>query len=128
MGNKEKGANSERELLHMFWEKGFAVIRAAGSGKLPEPSCDLIVGKGSKKFAIECKTSRKKRKYITKQQIINFIKFANIFSVIPLIAIKFSRQKWLFLKPEQLEDTGKGLAISLEKAEKIGKKFEQIVN
>ena len=32
MGNKEKGANAERELLKMFSENGFRAVRVAGSG------------------------------------------------------------------------------------------------
>ena len=50
--NKDKGANAERELLHLLSEKGFAVVRVAGSGMISETSCDLIAGNASKRFAI----------------------------------------------------------------------------
>jgi len=127
MGNKEKGASSERELLHLFWQRGFAVIRAAGSGMLPEPSCDLLVGKGDRKYAIECKTARIDKKYLNKKQIENLKRFAGIFGLKPFVAIKFLRQEWYFISPDKLEKTGKGLAISLEEIKKIGKSFEQFV-
>lgn len=125
MGNKEKGANAERELLHMLWQKGFACARVAGSGKIPEPSCDLVAGKFRKKYAIECKTSKDKKRYIDSKQISDFLIFSEIFGLEPVMAIRFNREDWLFLHPEKLEKTEKGLAISLEDAKKLGKTFEE---
>lgn len=134
MGNKEKGANVERELLHMLMDKKYMAIRVAGSGILPEPSCDLIVGKFNKKFAIECKSSKKEKRYIDSKQISNFLIFSEIFGLKPLLAIRFNRKGWYFLdlgkrgKTKAIENTGKGLAISLESAQKYGKRFEEIFN
>ncbi|MBI5148233.1 Holliday junction resolvase, partial [Candidatus Pacearchaeota archaeon] len=105
MGNKEKGANAERELLHMLWQKGFACARVAGSGKIPEPSCDLVAGKFRKKYAIECKTSKDKKRYIDSKQISDFLIFSEIFGLEPVMAIRFNREDWLFLHPEKLEKT-----------------------
>lgn len=127
MGNKEKGANAERELLHMLWESGFACARVAGSGTIPEPSCDLLAGKFNKKYAIECKTCKTKKRYIDSKQISDFLVMSEIFGLTPIIAVKFNRQPWLFLSPKDLEKTGSGLAISLEDARARGKTFEQFV-
>lgn len=125
MGNKEKGANAERELLHKLIEQGYMCVRAAGSGKLPEPSCDLLAGKGRKKFCIECKTTKKNKKYLDKKQIENFLIFSEIFKLKPILAVRFNREGWFFLHPKYLEQTKKGLAISLELARKKGKRFGQ---
>lgn len=127
MGNKEKGANSERELLHMLWQNGFACARVAGSGKIPEPSCDLIAGKFKKKYAIECKTSKNKKRYIDSKQISDLFVFSEILGLIPIIAVKFSRQPWFFVSPQDLEKTESCLAISLENAQKKGKTFDEFV-
>lgn len=125
MGNKEKGANAERELLHKFVQEGYMVIRAAGSGKLPEPSCDLIAGKKRKKYCIECKTTKTKKKYLAKKQIEQFMFFSEIFGLKPILAVRFNREGWFFLHPKYLEKTKKGLAVSLELARKKGKRFAQ---
>lgn len=116
MFNKKKGIAAERELLHLLWDKGFACCRVAGSGSIPEPSCDLLAGNSQTGYAIEVKTSRKEKKYLSKEQMQSFLEFSNKFGLMPLLAIKFMRQGWFFVKPEHLEDTGKGLAISIEKA------------
>lgn len=125
MGNKEKGANAERELLKKFVEEGWMAIRAAGSGILPDPSCDLIAGKKRKKYCIEVKSCKTNKKYLDRKQIESFILFSQIFGLKPIIAIRFNREGWFFLPPKYLEKTNKGLAVSLELARKKGKKFAQ---
>lgn len=133
MGNKEKGAAAERELLHMLCEEGFACVRVAGSGLMShssqasDDSCDLLAGKFKRKYAIEVKSCKAKKKYLSKKQIENFLIFSEIFGLEPVIAIKFSRQGWFFLKPKHIEKTPTGLAISLETARKKGKTFEEFI-
>lgn len=125
--NKQKGANAERELLHMLSEKGFAVVRVAGSGMISETSADLIAGNAEKRFAIECKTCKDKKRYLEKQQISDLKEFAKKFGFPPVIAVKFNHNGWWFVEPEKLEDTGKGLAISLQDIQKTGKTFDEFI-
>lgn len=128
MGNKEKGANAERELLKMLNQNSWKAARVAGSGIADESPCDLIAGNSRKrkKFCIECKTTKKKKKYLDRKQIEDFLIFSEIFGLKPLIAIRFNREGWFFLSPRYLERTGKGLAISIETARKRGKRFGQL--
>jgi len=125
MGNKEKGANTERELYQMFIDNCFRAVRVAGSGMMDNTSCDLIAGKPGKKYCIECKASKKSSKYITKKQIEEFLVFSEVFGLIPVIAVRFNREGWFFLHPSQLEDSGKNFLVSLEKAKQEGKRFSQ---
>lgn len=125
--NKEKGSNAERELLHLFFRNNWAAARVAGSGSTKEYSCDLIVGRFHRKYAIEVKSCKTKKRYIDRKQIEEFLIFSEIFGLKPVVAIKFSRQGWFFLKPQQLEKTRKGLVISLENAKKHGKTFEKFI-
>ena len=128
MGNKDKGANAERELLHMLSAAGFAVVRIAGSGMIKETSADLIAGNAFKMFMIECKTCKEKKRYLEKQQITDLKEFARKFGFPPMIAVKFSRQGWWFIEPEKLDDVGKNLAISLEDIKEKGMSFEQLMS
>lgn len=126
MANKKRGIAVERELLHMLWDADYACCRVAGSGSIPEPSCDLLAGNAKERYAIEVKSTKTQKKYIQKEQIKDFIEFADKFGLSPLIALKFSRKGWFFLKPEQFDKTNKALAMSLDKARKIGMSFEQL--
>lgn len=125
MGNKEKGSNAERELYQMFIDNCFRAVRVAGSGMMDNTACDLIAGKPGKKYCIEVKSSKKPVKYITKEQIENFMIFAEIFGLKPVIALRFNRIGWLFLNPNDLRDAGKNWVITLEEAQEKGKKFSQ---
>lgn len=125
--SKRSGIAAERELLHMFWDEGFACIRVAGSGCMPEPSCDLLAGNGILKLAIECKTTKVKKKYLEKKQMEELKKFSGMFGLTTLVAIRFARKGWWFINPDKLEDTGKCLAISLEQMEKKGISFKELI-
>ena len=118
MSQKKRGCDAERELLHLLNDRGFAVARIAGSGI--ETFCDLLAGNGKKRYAIEVKIASGNKKYLNKQQIIGLIKFANKFGVAPIVAIKFLRKGWWFVRPEKLSCTKKAFIISFEEAQKKG--------
>ena len=125
-GNKAKGSKCERELYDIFVQNGFRAVRVAGSGMMENTACDLIAGKlGFGKYSIEAKSSKSPNKYITKQQIEEFVIFSEIFGLTPVIALRFNREGWIFINPSQLRDSGKNWAISLKEAKEIGKKFSQ---
>lgn len=125
MSNKSKGSNAERELYEMFVANGFRAVRVAGSGRMDNADCDLIAGKKGEKYCIEVKSSKKPVKYITKEQIESFLIFAEIFNLIPVIALRFNRMGWFFISPTDLEDSGKYWVVNLDIIKTKGKKFSQ---
>ena len=129
MSNKSKGSKAERELYDLFVSNNFRAVRVAGSGVMENTACDLIAGKaGCGKYAIEAKSSKAPVKYITKEQIEQFIIFSEIFGLTPVVAFRFNREGWIFLSPEQLRDSGKNWAITLDEAKEKGKRFSQFFN
>jgi len=127
-GNKAKGSKAERELYDLFVKNNFRAVRVAGSGMMENTACDLIAGKVGQKYAIEAKSSKAPVKYITKEQIESFVVFSEIFGLTPVVALRFNREGWLFVSPNQLRDSGKNWAITLEEAKQIGKRFSQFFN
>ncbi|MGV8131167.1 MAG: Holliday junction resolvase Hjc [Candidatus Pacearchaeota archaeon] len=126
MSNKAKGSRAERELLDKFTENGWRCARVAGSGTNENTYCDLIAGKVNyKAYAIEAKSSKSPRIYITKEQIDEFMQFSLIMGLTPVVAVRFNREGWLFLKPEQLEDSGVNWVVNLKNAKVVGKRFGQ---
>lgn len=123
--NKSKGSKAERELLKMFLDENFRAVRVAGSGVMEKSDCDLIVGKIGKKYAIEVKSTSSSSKYISKEQIEDFLIFSEIFGLVPVIAVRFNREGWFFLSPSELKDAGKNFVIELEELRKNGKRFSQ---
>src|SRR3989344_7675408 len=116
MSNKAKGSRVERELLSLLTENGWRCVRVAGSGVNDDSPCDLMAAKlGKKAYTIEAKSSKKTSIYITKRQIEDFILFSSTMGLIPVIAVRFNYEGWLFINPSQLEDSGKNWVISLKK-------------
>src|SRR3972149_3499735 len=126
MSNKAKGSKAERELLDILTQKGWRAARVAGSGVNDNSPCDLIAAKlGKRGFVIEAKSSKKSSIYITKEQIGDFVLFSQMIGLSPAIALRFNREGWFFISPNQLKDTGKFWAVSLEAARQEGKRFSQ---
>lgn len=123
MSNKKKGSNAERELVHMFWECGFAPVRVAGSGSTQIPSADLIVGKSGKTLIIECKSSKNDKIYIDKDRVEEFKEFGSRFGGEMWIAVRFNRKEWRFLTLSQIRDSGKNIVIDDEFAHLEGITF-----
>ena len=120
INRKAKGTAAERELLHLFWEYGWACSRIAGSGNTHHPSPDLLAGNGQKVLALECKTLKNNIKYFDEEEISQLLIFSQIFGAEPWIAIKFDRKPWFLLKINDLEQTNKKKALSLKLAELKG--------
>lgn len=129
MSNKSKGSNAERELVRIFTEQGWRAVRVAGSGVNDDSPCDIIAAKISKEACvIEAKSSKQNRIYIKKAQIEDFLIFASMTGLQPVLATRFNREGWFFLKPEQLEDSGVNWVVSLENAKSNGRRFSQFFN
>ena len=128
MSQKSKGSNAERELLHMFWAKGWACIRSAGSGSMKYPGPDLLVGNLLKRFSIECKSSSAEKIYLKEHDVNQLKEFSKVFDANPRFAVKFSRKQWLFLLIEDLDKTPTGYVIDLKKAELRGLSFEELIS
>ena len=128
MGNKQTGSKAERELYQMFIDNMYRAVRVAGSGMAENTACGPIAGRsgrGGKKYCIEVKSSKKPVKYISREQVEEFMVFSEIFGLKPVIAVRFNREGWFFLHPKHLKNTGKNWSISLDEARKIGSRFGQ---
>jgi Holliday junction resolvase len=126
-GRKAKGSKAERELIHLFWQNGFAAMRAAGSGSTKHPSPDILAGNGMVFFAIECKASHAPVKYLEKDEVSQLDLFANSFGARPIVAIRFDNEKWYFLKLGDLKSTPKCFVVNFELAKKKGLSFEELI-
>jgi Holliday junction resolvase len=127
MGRKTKGINAERELIHMFWGKGWAAIRAAGSGSNQYPSPDLLAGNNIRKLAIECKSIAAQSKYLPHEEVHRLKEFAVRFGAEPWIGVRFDNVDWYFVPVDDLENTGRSYRVSLQNAKRFGLLFDELI-
>lgn len=125
---KRKGIAAEREILHKFWQNGWACIRVAGSGSSCYPSPDLLAGNKIKKVAIECKVINDTKKYFPLEEVEQLKKFSEMFGAQPWVAVKFSNKEWYFLTLEDLEETKSQFVVSIKTAELRGLLFEEFID
>lgn len=129
--SKSKGTRYERELFHMFYGAGHMVLRIAGSGSTPIPSCDLVVNCNKKHLAIECKYLKGDKKYMDDEELAQLKNFAEKFNAAPILAIRFDREEWYFLDVtdlNKLERTKNNFVISSDFAKNNGMTFEKLIN
>ncbi len=113
----KKGTNTERQVVKLFEQKGYAATRIPASGgatKSDRP--DILCGNGHDIYAIEVKSSKKDTIYIRKEQIHELIRFAYKFGAKPLICVKFNRKPHTLLTVNQLSQT-KGGNYRIKKTE-----------
>ncbi|MEM4267769.1 MAG: Holliday junction resolvase Hjc [Candidatus Woesearchaeota archaeon] len=120
MSRKSKGIDAERELIHMFWERGWAAIRVAGSGSGSYPSPDILAGNPLRKLAIECKTTKGKSIYIAKNEIEALNSFAGIYGSEPWLAARFDKKGWFFMSLDDLVQTSANFCVTKSLASKKG--------
>jgi Holliday junction resolvase len=111
-----KGANAERELIHILFKKGLAVLRVAGSGTSSLPCPDVVAMKPGLQLAIECKAWSKAYLSISNAQMAELRSWAKKAGTDFYVAWKIPRKGWRFLKPMQFNKGKKGYNISMKKA------------
>lgn len=129
MGSKRKGTRAERELIHMFYDSNeWIAVRAAGSGSIPLPCPDIIVGNGKRRLAIECKSLGNTIKYFKNQELAELLEFSKKFGAEAWVGIRFDHIGWFFLQPDKLELSSKGTpSISVSEAKLKGISFDQLI-
>ncbi len=127
MSAKSRGANAERELIHRFWEHGWAALRAAGSGSSRYPSPDIIASNNVRKLAIECKLTTDGKKYFPKQEINELKYFAEKFGAEPWVAVKFFREEWFFFTLDDARETEASFVVTREQARSRGITFGELI-
>jgi Holliday junction resolvase len=107
MDNMSKtGTREERELVKMLWDADFAAMRApASGGATKKPLPDVLAGNGRIYLAIEVKSTTLERIYIPSDKIKGLKEFSGIFGAEPYVGAKFIRQKWRFVKLDDLHKT-----------------------
>lgn len=127
MGAKEKGTGAERELVHLLWAADWAASRVAGSGSIKYPVPDILASKNKRQLAIECKVTKSDSQYLTKEEVADLRTYAAITGAEPYIAVRFAREEWRFLSPDELDVTATQFVVSKKMALAHGKTLKGVL-
>lgn len=120
MARYAKGANAERELIGILWGNGFAAVRAAGSGKATLPSPDMVAMKNGRIIAFECKAWKGDYLNISREQMSDLSLWCDRAGAEFFIAWRVPRVGWIFVRKNDLKETGKAHIISISEAAEKG--------
>lgn len=123
IGTKHKGTRFERDLSNKLIEKGYLVVRAAGSGVL-QTAPDLLAFKSYEHIAFECKAWDSERLSLRKEQYDLLKRWVDVAGLTVYVAWHVPREGWFFIKLHELNENR---AISLEHARLINRRFEEII-
>ncbi len=121
-----KGSRAERELINYFSQKGFSVIRAAGSG-VSSLSPDLLLFKKGKQYAIESKAWEGDRLSIKKDQFSGLKTWEENTGITSYIAWRKNREEWLFIPLSVFKENEASHSIKWESAKMIARKLEEMI-
>lgn len=125
--SKIKGTAAEREVVHRLWAEGWAAIRVAGSGSVKYPAPDILAGNNLRKIAIECKATKSNKQYLTKKEVGELKTFSVKFGAEPWIGVRFDRDAWYFINPEDLKETKENYVITSKEAKMKGLLFDEFL-
>ncbi len=118
-----KGSRAEHELIGMLEEKGYSVVRAAGSGKYTP---DLLAFRAGRAYAFECKAWNSPRLSIDKLQFGSLQKWQENTGLTTYVAWKVPKEGWYFIFPEHFEEQGASYTLQLSKAKLLGNRFDGV--
>lgn len=127
MTRYSKGARSERELLGMLHEKGYSVIRSAGSGVNPLSPPDLIAVRKGKGLAFECKAWNSTSLAIEPEKYRSLLDWQGNTNMKTFIAWRMNGEGWFFVKLEEMFKSEKNYTITMKEAKRINRKVEEIM-
>ena len=103
-------------MIHTLDEKGFSVIRAAGSGVSAMESPDVIAMRGGKAYAFECKAWNSEHLTIEKDKFISALEWCENAGAEFHVAWKVQNKGWYFVKPGLFSKSPKFYSVSKKKA------------
>ena len=121
-----KGARSERELISIFCEKGFSVIRAAGSG-VSSLCPDILVFRRGMQYAFECKAWDSGSLSIEKDKFKVLKDWENNTGITTFIAWRIGRVGWRFIYLDELEENPKSYTVTMKKAMALDRGLERLL-
>lgn len=127
MTRYSKGARSERELLNGLHEKGYSVMRSAGSG-INTLSPDLIAVKEGRGMAFECKAWDRESLAIENDRFDGLVRWQRNTGMDTFVAWRMNSNGWFFIKLEEMKNNNKSKTISKKTAIEINRRIESIMH
>jgi Holliday junction resolvase len=123
----QKGAHAERELLEILHKRGYAVIRAAGSG-VSGIGPDVVAIKDHLGLAFECKAHESAALGFDQDHYNKISEWQHKSGYLTYIAWRMNNKGWYFLMLDDLRRTPKGFTVTRNEALAINRRLEHVID
>ena len=127
MQRYSKGARGERELLNWLHDRGYSVIRSAGSG-VNSISPDIVAIKSAKGLAFECKAWDRSSLSIEIEKFEFLTEWERNTGMQTFIAWRMNGTGWFFIKLSEMNKKEKSYTVTKSSALRIGRGIESIIS
>ena len=121
-----KGARSERELLGKFYELGYSVVRAAGSG-VNALGPDIIAMKKGICFSIECKSWDRGSLSLEPDQYEKLVEWEKNTDGYTFVAWKIDRKGWYFIKLDEFSKAERNYNVTMKRTFEINRDLQSVL-
>ena len=122
-----KGARSERELLNKFYELGYSVMRAAGSG-VNALGPDIIAMRKGVCLSIECKAWDKGSLSLEPDQYLKLIEWERNTDGLTFVAWKIKNKGWYFIRLGEFSKGEKNYNVTMRRTFEINRDLGTILS
>ncbi|HUC39127.1 MAG TPA: Holliday junction resolvase Hjc [Candidatus Acidoferrum sp.] len=126
MTRYSKGARCERELLTILHDRGYSVVRSAGSG-VNSISPDLVAVRKGRGLAFECKAWESTSISIDPDKYRSLVEWEQNSEMQTFIAWRMNGQGWFFVGLGELFRAEKNYTITMKDAKRINRKIDEIM-
>ncbi len=126
MTRYSKGARGERELLNYLHDRGYSVMRGAGSG-VNSLSPDIIAIKAGRGLAFECKAWDRDSISIENERYEGLVEWQDNTGFSTFVAWRTNGAGWLFIKPDEMSKNSKSRSVTRKNAMQINRKLDSIL-
>lgn len=123
MQRYNKGARGERELLLYLHDRGYSVIRSAGSG-VNSLSPDILAFREGRGFAFECKAWNRGSVAIELEKMQALLDWESNTRMETFIAWRMNGEGWFFMKLGELNKATANYTVTKGNAVKINRRVE----
>ena len=125
LGGYSKGARAERELFALLTEKGYSVVRSAGSG-VNAISPDLVAIKLGRALSIECKAWDRGSLALDNEQFQKLAEWEANTSFPAFVAWRMNGKGWFFIKLAEFTKGSSAYNVTKKAAMQLNRKLEDV--
>ena len=121
-----KGARSERELLSKFYDLGYSVVRAAGSG-VNALGPDIIAMRRGVSFSIECKAWDRGSLSLEPEQYMKLVEWEENTDSRTFVAWKIKNRGWYFIRLSEFEKGESNYNVTMKRVFEINRDLGAVI-